>query len=164
MQKPLKPDQIFAFNNNIVEDIKIELVAQGHELTGATINSIKGQVSLENGTIILEAYGSKVIAILDKGVAAQRTGWKQFPFLVDYFRKRGYADKEAKGFAAATIQKWAKEGMSTQASKRFSETGDRQGAVEKVFEENKDHYDKGLGEAVDITLEEVFNEQQSEVI
>lgn len=161
---PLDPKDIIAFNRSICEDIKIELLAQGHNLTGQTINSIYAQMTFEDGTIILEGYGSVVVAIQDKGVEPNRTSWRQFPFLIQYFRQRGYNEKQAKAFAAATIRTWAKQGMSTLASKRFSETGQRQGAVETVFEENADRYDQALGDAVDLSLQEIFDQQVSEEI
>lgn len=161
---PIDPKDIIAFNRSICEDIKIELLAQGHNLTGQTINSIYAQMTYENGTIILEGYGSVVVAIQNKGVEASRTSWRQFPFLVNYFRQRGYSEKQAKAFAAATIKAWAKQGMSTKASARFSETGERQGAVETVFKENDDRYDQALGDAVDLTLKQVFDKEVSEEI
>jgi hypothetical protein len=174
MQLP-KPADLFRFTRDIIEDIKIELAAQGHELTGATANSMEARISLENGTIALEAYGSKVIAILDKGVAPDRVpfsgtgksggtsayiqGLKQFAML-----RFGVDEKTALGIAFAIAKKHKQEGMPTKGSYQYSETGERLSAVEIVFKENQKRYDGALGEVVDIILEEVLSKQVSEEV
>jgi hypothetical protein len=160
----------FDFVRNVIEDIKIELAAQGHELTGGTANSMTYQVRLENGTVVLEAEGSKVIAILDKGVGANRIpysggsggkggtsayiqGLKQFAML-----RFGVDEKKALGIAFAIAKKHKIEGMPTKASYQYSETGERLSAVEIVFKENDKKYDDELGARVDDVLFNAFPE------
>jgi hypothetical protein len=173
---PVKASEIIAFNRNIVEDIKIELEAQGHSLTGATINSITPSISYDNGTIALEAYGLSVIIFLDKGVSAANipfSGAKgkgggtsaYIQGLTRYAMLRfGLDEKKALGVAFAIATKHKREGMPTKASYQYSETGERLNAVEIVFKENKDKYDHELGDAVDTMITEVFNQTVSEEV
>jgi len=79
--------------------------------------------------------------IVDKGVKAGRipfgkkTGQKVSRYiqgLVDFFKKHGKSDKKALSFAIATAKVQSKTGMSTPASRRFSETGKRQQFIENT--------------------------------
>jgi hypothetical protein len=71
-------------------------------------------------------------------------------------------DKQAAGAAAATIKKWQQEGMSTQASKRFSSTGARQNMVESTFA--KSEIDEYMNSALDYGVDEKYHETKSETI
>lgn len=103
-----------------------EIDRQGHTLTGNLKRSQTAEVEISVNNTIIKGLIANYGVILDKGVKPARASFKQFPFLVEYFKQRGYDDGTAKGYAAATIKKWMKEGMSTNTSRRFSRSRERQ--------------------------------------
>jgi len=151
-----------------VEAVKLELAAQGHRLTGALIDSVTYQVKqTSNGALVeglLLDYGIPV----NTGVPAanipfgnggrgrtSRSGSRsgggnasKYIAGLTLFAKLKFRvpQKEAQRIAFAIANKHKKEGMPTQASKRFSKTGKRTGAIQD-----------GL-EAVEDKIQEVINE------
>jgi hypothetical protein len=148
----------------INEIIKHESTAQGHYLTGAMEDSIAAEVSKKGKADVMEGFAVYYTQFVNEGVPAESISMKQFPFLFQYFKKRGLPDQEAKGAAAATIKTWMKEGMSTQASKRFSQTGSRQNFVENAIAGNESRIDDYMGAAFDFAVEEEFQKEKSETI
>src|SRR5205085_1958203 len=90
----------------INELLRKEIVAQGHHLTGAMEESLEAKVGKRGKAETMEGFAVLYTKFVDEGVPAASASFKQFPFLVDYFRKRGLGDQEAKGAAAATIKVW----------------------------------------------------------
>lgn len=169
-------DNIIQINSEILEDIKIELAAQGHELTGKTFQSLRPDVRFEGGTLVMEGKSSFVIEILNEGVAVERIPYtpgaktgagtsKYIQALKEYAKKRfGLDDKKALAAAFAIAHKHAKEGMPTQSSKRFSETGKRTHAIETVFVENKDRFEKKIGDGIKSHFDGLFKKVKSETV
>lgn len=172
----IKANDIIRLNKEIIEELKIELTKQGHSLTGKTFNTMRSVVFIEGNTVVMEAHGSKVIAILNYGVTADRipyspgagsgqTTSKYIQGLKAYAKKRwGLSDKKALGAAFAIAHKQKEEGMPTKASYVYSETGQRLGAIDIVFKENTGTFDKRITDTLDLMLTQVFNQQKSEVI
>lgn len=144
--------------------LRQEIIAQGHHLTGALEESLDGEITSTKNTETLEGFAVYYSQFVEEGVPAASASFKQFPFLVKYFLQRGLAEKEAKGAAAATIRVWMKQGMSTEASKRFSDTGSRQHAIENAFIGNEDKIDEFVLNGIDFVVEERFQLEKSETI
>ena len=140
-----------------VEAVKIELAAQGHKLTGALIDSVTYQVKQTDKGAIIEGvlldYGIPV----NTGVPASNvpytinnrgsrrafnfsnfrrsTGVSKYIAGLQLFAELRFrvAKKEALSIAFAIANKHKKEGIPTKASKRFSSTGKRTGAIQAAL-------------------------------
>jgi hypothetical protein len=141
-----------------------EMVAQGHHLTGAMEESLTAKISSTSNTDTMDGFAVYYTQFVDQGVPAESASFKQFPFIVKYFQQRGLEEEEAKRAAAATIKVWMKQGMSTQASKRFSSTGSRQNMVENSLIGSSDKIDAFITEGIDFVVEEKFQTEKSETI
>lgn len=150
-----------AFINQV---LKKESSAQGHYLTGAMEGSFEGKVSKEGKADVLNGFAVAYTQYVNEGVPADSASFKQAPFLIAYFRKRGLPEKEATSAAFATIKVWMKEGMSTQASKRFSQTGSRQNFVENAFAGNEAAIDGYMSNTFDFAADEAYHKEKSETI
>ena len=148
----------------ITELLRKESTAQGHYLKGKLEDSITGKVGREAGGDTLTGFAVAYAQYVEHGVPAESASFKQAPFLIEYFKRRGLEEKEATAAAFATIKVWMKQGMSTQASKRFSQTGSRQHFIENAFEGNSARIDEYMSNAFDFAAEEAYREQKSETI
>lgn len=144
--------------------LRKEMVAQGHHLTGAMEDSLDSQASKKGKADIMEGFAILYTQFVNDGVPASSASFKQFPFLVEYFRQKGFGEREAKGAAAATIRTWMKEGMPTQASKRFSSTGSRTNMIEAAFTANEHKVDEYMANSFDFAVNEMFHKEKSETI
>lgn len=158
-------EELYKGAKNLINQLLIEeFRAQGHSLTGRTEESFDGIITDERGEAVMEGIMVDYAKYVKDGFGPESATMKQFPFLVEYFQKRGYETKEAKRFAAATIKKWQQEGMSTQASKRFSKTGARQGFVESAFVGNEFKIDDYMSKSYDFMINEDYLKEKSETI
>lgn len=154
----------------INEVLRKEMVAQGHHLTGAMEDSLDAVTSKKGKEEIMDGYAVLYTKFVNDGFPAASASMKQFPFLVDYFTKRGYPVFSSSGgitagaLAAATIHKWMKEGMPTQASKRFSGTGSRTNMIKNAFAGVESKIDEVMENGLDFIVEEAFQEEKSETI
>lgn len=137
---------------------------QGHFLTGALEDSFSANIIKQGKVDVMEGFAAHYARYVNDGVPAESASFKQFPFLVEYFKKRGLPENEAKGAAAATIRVWMKEGMSTQASKRFSNTGARQQMIDAAFTGGANKIDEYMTDTFDFAVEELFQKTKSETI
>lgn len=147
--------------------LRHEIVAQGHHLTGALEDSLDSSVSKEGKADVMEGFALYYAKFVNDGVPPESASMKQFPFLVEYFKKRGVRgedDRDAKAAAAATIKKWMKEGMPTQASKRFSSTGSRTEMIQNAFVGAQAQVDEYMSNSLDFAVEEHFQQTKSETI
>ncbi len=158
-------EEIYAGAERLINQfIKKEMIDQGHHLTGAMEDSLDYTVINDGKTQTMEGFAVHYTKFVNDGVPAKSASMKQFPFLVEYFKQRGLPEKEAMGAAAATIKVWMKEGMSTQASKRFSKTGSRQNMIENAFVGNESKLDDYMTSGIDFVVEERFQKEKSETI
>lgn len=137
--------------------IRREHSAQGHFLTGNSENSLDGRIFRNGRQYILHGLAVSYFKILNEGLTPDQIKSGVIPKLESYFILRGYSVNDSKKFAVATFRAWKKEGMSTEASKRFSSTGSRQGFIEKGFEKSN------IDEFMDLSLSHMVEEQMSKV-
>ena len=112
----------------------------------------------------MEGFAVYYAQFVNDGVPAESASYKQVPFLINYFKLKGLAEKEATAAAFATVKTWMKEGMPTQASKRFSKTGSRVNMIESAFTGAEHRIDEYMGQSFDFAVEEVFQKTKSETI
>lgn len=154
----------------INQELRKEMIAQGHHLTGAMEDSLEGEISKKAKADILEGFAAYYSRFVDEGFPAESASMKQFPFLLEYFIKRGFPIASTAGnvsagqMAAMTIKKWMKEGMPTQASKRFSSTGSRTQMIENAFVGAEPKIDEYMSNGLDFVVEERFQKEKSETI
>jgi hypothetical protein len=131
--------QYYTIAQRIIDLIGEEWVKQGHELTGAFRKGMSFEIEGETINIYDNTdrgYGK----ILEQGVPSERIPFsprsgartsKYIQGLARYAQARmGADDKTALSIAFAIAYNHKKEGMPTEASKRFSSTGRRVGFVE----------------------------------
>ena len=141
------------------------IIAQGHSLIGELHQTLHSTTRQKGKTDVMQGFAVHYMKYVNDGVPAKSASFKQFPFLVEYFKKRGISDdKEAKAAAAATIHKWMKEGLSTKASSKYSETGKRQQIVENTFADHGDKIDGVVMAAFDQLVDEQYHKEKSETI
>ena len=121
-----------------------EWTAQGHDLSGKFRSALTYTIRQESDATYIDlidgtsGYG----AILNKGVTADRipfspgSGRKTSKYIQGLTRyamaRMGASEKDALSIAFAIAYKHKEEGMPTNASKRFSKTGERTRFVEAV--------------------------------
>ena len=84
--------------------------------------------------------------------------------LFKYFILRGLPQNEAMSAAVRTYKKHKEEGMPTEASKRFSKTGERKHFIERTWKENEQKIDSIFDLGMDNIFNEEFKKQKSETI
>jgi hypothetical protein len=144
--------------------LRNEIQLQGHVLTGHMEDSLSMKTSQANKADIMEGFAAYYTKFVNEGFPAASASFKQVPFLIEYFKKRGLQEKEATAAAFATVKTWMKEGMPTQASKRFSETGSRTNMIENAFTGHSDEIDEYMNNGIDFAIEELFQLEKSETI
>lgn len=147
-------DIYFGAGNLINGLIRKEHSAQGHYLTSELENSLEFEI--RNQSLIGSAVYYAVT--LNEGLRPDQISPKMFPGLINYFVLRGLSLEEAKKAAGATFNKWKNEGMSTQASKRFSSTGGRQHFIEAAM------LNPAIDEYMSNTLDFVFPDLKNETV
>lgn len=163
-------DQIYEGAENLINQlIRKESVDQGHYLTGAMDESLSTEIIKKGKIDKMEGFAVYYTQFVNDGVPAESASYKQAPFLIKYFEQRGFpyystTGPSAVSLAFATINKWKKEGMSTQASKRFSKTGARQHMVEAAFTGGQQKIDEYMNNSFDFSIDEQFSQTKSETI
>lgn len=155
----------------INQELRKEMVAQGHHLTGDMEDSLDANISKEGKADVMQGVAVLYTKFVNEGFPPEKASFKQFPFLLEYFIKRGYpvastspGTLTAPALAAMTIRKWMKEGMPTQASKRFSSTGSRTNMIENAFVRAENKIDEVITNGIDFLVEERFQKEKSETI
>lgn len=144
--------------------LRKEVIDQGHHLNGAMEESFSSEISQTKKADTMEGFAVYYTQFVNDGFPAASASFKQVPFLIEYFKKRGLGEKEATGAAFATVKVWMKQGMPTQASKRFSKTGSRQNMIESAFVGNESKIDEYIGNGLNFVVEERFQLEKSETI
>lgn len=137
---------------------------KGHHLTGRLEASLDAKTFKKRGIDTMEGFAIAYAQYVNDGTRAEKASFKQFPFLLEYFKKRGLDEKEAGGAAAATIKVWMREGMSTKASKRFSEDGSRNRFVDDAFENDNGQINNFMIAGFNKVVEEHYRKEKSEKI
>lgn len=138
-----------------------EWVKQGHRLTGAFEAGLEYEITTQGDDSRITFYDTTERGygkIINDGVTADRIPFypgsgnktsKYIQGLVNYAKLRmGASDKDAVSIAFAIAYKHKKEGMPTEASKRFSSTGKRVNFVGDATQEVDDIIEKHIQELV----------------
>ncbi|MFA6060049.1 MAG: hypothetical protein WC756_17735 [Taibaiella sp.] len=150
--------------NKIKPAIRKELRAQGHFLTGSLERSLSDNVTADaNGTRI-EGTALHYSRFLNDGFGPDKASWKQLPFLIKYFKRRGLSQKEAERAAGGTIMTWMKEGMPTDNSKVYSRTNNRLKFIKIVDKAINRDINKFISDGLDAEISKTFNKTKSETI
>lgn len=154
----------------INQELRKEMVAQGHHLSGKMEDSLDADILKQKNADVMEGYAVYYTRFVNDGFPPKSASFRQFPFLLEYFIKRGFPVASTGGnvtagtMAAMTIRKWMKEGMPTQASKRFSQTGSRTQMIENAFVVAEPKIDEYMTNGFDFLVEEKFQMEKSETI
>jgi len=140
-------------------------VAQGHHMSGAWEDSITTNKVSDNE---IEGNARSYGMIVNFGITPARipyggepTGAKTSKYiqgLFNYFKSKGKSDKDALSFAFATAKVQKKQGLSTQASRLYSSTGERQNFLQGVIDAIGIYLDNmifdGLNDVIDTQAKE----------
>lgn len=151
---------LLSVNGQIVDDLKKMLELQGHHLTGALEESLKGVINdIENGCE-LSASALEYIETLETGIPAEQINIAaNLDAMTKYVQLRmGYQGKKAVQVAYLILRKQAQEGNPTESSKQFSQTGERTKVVTNTFLANQDKYGNMIDVAVSGLLDSEFNQ------
>lgn len=145
-----------------------ELIAQGHRLTGNLVNSFEQTIMFVSGSIKAEVFVADYGLIIDSGVKPSRIPYnrgsgartsKYIEALIEYWRKRGLNELNAKRAAFATAAKQKREGMPTRDSYRYSTNGRRLDWRKHATEASKDkivealNFLEGIKQVIDTLIE-----------
>lgn len=158
----------------LVDALVDEFVAQGHNNTGATVDSIAYTVQAFANVHQLDLSFVKYAVYQDKGVAANRipfspgSGAKSSKYiraLMIWATQRGLVSnqKQAKAMAFAIAHKHKQEGMPTSGAYAFSQNGRRTGffSDNPVFNTIEEKVRELMNENVFALLEDAINDVQS---
>ena len=142
-------------------------IRQGHKLTGSLQSRIDYKITEVSDGYTVTITAPKYAIYLNFGVSANKVRYP-IKVMIEYFRKRGFAEKEATSIAWATRAKHQKEGMPTKASARFSSDGKRTGfvtdAVTKSMNEAAEILAIGASETVRIEIAEMFGKEIEPIV
>ena len=144
--------------------LRKESDAQGHFLTGALNNSLAHRTVRQGKAQVMEGVAISYAEFVNDGAPAEKASFKQYPYLLQYFKLRGLPAEDIPRAAAATIRKWMKEGMPTEASKRFSSTGSRKNFVESAIVGNNNKIDEYMENSFDFLIDERYHQTKNETI
>lgn len=144
-------------------DLKKELRAQGHFLTGALERSIQSKQTTSGGKSVIEMEALDYADDLFEGKPPEHIDESDIAGLTKYAEKRfGYSGNRAIKAAVAIARKHAKEGMPTKASYRFSTTGERLFANVEAYNKNEAEYgnflETGVSAEIDRFIDKTFDQ------
>ena len=149
-------------------DLREELKAQGHYLTGKLHNSIKYEITKGVDTVVAtiecEDYGLAmelgipIANIPYSGTTGAGGTSKYIQGLITFFELRGLDGRDAIGAAFATANVQMAEGMPTLSSYQFSSNGERLGFATTVLQRDLSIIEKILKGQVGLILSITFSE------
>lgn len=153
---------------DVLEDnLKKELRAQGHFLTGALEKSIRTQFSSTFNNTVLQTVALDYIDDLEEGIRPEHINPedpKYLKGLTSYVQKRfGFDAGKAAAVALRIAHKHRKEGMPTKASYEFSTTGERTFAILDSYNKNEARFNQILGihlsKEIDAHIDKIFQKE-----
>jgi hypothetical protein len=149
------------------EAIRTEFSLQGHTLTGAAERSLHATI-VRNGNRV-DAVGEAVeyMKTLDEGVPTSqiKVTDQYVRELANYVTLRmGYTGKKALKVAFLIARKHMMEGMPTEASSQFSQTGERKGFFKAADDDPSNKTEQVIDTGIDRMMYAVFSKQQSETV
>ena len=155
-------------NKSISDDIKAELRAQGHYLTGKLEESFKEVIIDSPGGLTLSVEAADYLSSLEKETPAGQISLTEQDMenLTQWVIMRGMATYqfEARQIAYAIYTKWKHEGRPTPGSLQYSQTGKRTEAIKDVFHKNEPRYTSMIDNTVVSQLDNEFNQIKSGTI
>jgi hypothetical protein len=147
-------------------DLKKELRAQGHYLTGALEASIHSKQTATGNKSVIEMDALDYADDLFEGVPPEhidQTDPNYIKGLTEYAKKRfGYSGKKAEKAAVAIARKHAKEGMPTKNSYQYSSTGERLFANVEAYNKNEAEYanflESEVSSEIDLFIDKTFDQ------
>lgn len=142
------------------DELKEELRAQGHYLTGALERSIDSKFVDQGDTIAREIVANDYAETLNTGIPSSKININDAGYiagLTRYAEQRfGYFGEQAKTVAFQIAAKHKKEGMPTKNSYQYSENNRRTHAID-VSVENNLETDRLMESGLSQEIDEVFN-------
>lgn len=139
-------------------DLKKELRAQGHFLTGALERSIQSKQTTSGGKSVIEMEALDYADDLFEGIPPEHIDESDIAGLIEYAKKRfGYSGNKAIKTAVAIARKHAKEGNPTRASYQYSSTGERLFANVEAYNKNEAEYGNFLETGVSAEIDQFIN-------
>lgn len=145
--------------NNLLRE---ELLNQGHISSGQLSDSFENKILVDKQAAILEGYAIYYAKIVDEGLDTSEISFGMLPHLITYFKLKGLDEINAKKAAINTIKKWMKEGLPTEASKRFSKTGERTGFIQAAL--SNERVDEYMTSTFDLAINEEYKKTPNETI
>lgn len=157
----------------MIRQLTVELMGQGHKLTGTLIQSLEAKVDTASGLTIaflMERYG----IVLNDGVKASRIPYsgrrpetgrsgrtsKYIQGLIEYVKRRkGLSGKEAKSMAFAIAAKHKKEGMPTKGSFKYASNGRRLGWIDYTITEESDAITAIIARYIEIEITTILEKK-----
>jgi hypothetical protein len=140
----------------IIKALAESFEAQGHKLTGKLISDLSSEVTLDQGSIIVDYLGYKYGAYLNSGVPASRIPYRRgsgaghslyIDGLISYVKKRMMISDigKAKSIAFAIAEKQKQVGMPIRTNGQGTKWADEAAkeslpGVEKAFENYSEDY------------------------
>ena len=161
-------DQIYIdqISDIAIKAVVDEWIKQGHSLTKKFERTIERKVVESTGKTVLEFYVQDYAVVQNKGVAASRIPYtkgsgrktsKYIDGLIKYALQRmTNSRQEAERIAFAIASKHKREGMQTNASKRFSSTGKRKGFIGDGLKKVENKIDIIIRIAITATFERII--------
>lgn len=125
-------------------DLRGELKAQGHVLTGRLSESLEYEIEVQGDVIVATMECEDYGLAIEFGVPAERIPYtpggggggtsKYIQGLIRFWNLRGVTGREGVRAAFATAAKHKREGLPTRSSYAFSTTGERTGFASTVLE------------------------------
>jgi hypothetical protein len=143
----------------IIQVLRREWFLQGHPLTGDVDSSFDFKIS--GATLV--GTSLKYAQTVSEGLRPDQINYRRMlPQMIKYFRLRGLPDNEAFRAAHFTILKWQKEGLPTEASRRFSQTGERKNFIQIAMADPR--IDNLFDAQFDAAMQEKFEQTKNETI
>jgi len=151
----------------IQADLRKELTAQGHVLTGRLRDSIDFEIQETAGGIVARMEAEDYGLVMEFGVSSERIPYtigggrrggtsRYIQGLIRFWNLRGVTGREGVRAAFATAVKHKREGLPTRASFRFSSTGKRTGFIQTVLDRQLDLISRTIEEKTGAVLELTF--------
>jgi hypothetical protein len=153
-------------DTELQDDLKKELRDQGHYLTGALERSFTSNQSTTSSKSVIEIKALDYAEDLFEGIRPEHIDPNDPAYikgLTRYAEKRfGKTGKAAIKAAVAIARKHSEEGMPTQNSYQYSNTGERLFANVEAYNKNEDIYgqllETGASAEIDAFIDKTFDQ------
>ena len=162
----------------LITEIRSELSAQGHNLSGSLSQSIRAKIFRKAGQVVAEVEMLKYGVYQDEGVRPSRipfsraTGGRPgrprsrfISALQAWVKERGMAsgDKLALRIAFAIAAKMKKEGMPTRGAYNHTRNGRRTGFITRPWEDNRREVENKLATSAESYVDRLLGDVLLEI-